>query len=141
MTTNDSSKETKPVHHGRNIKRFREMFGLKQDGLAARLGPDWTQKKVSQLEASELVESKLLLQIAEALKVPVEAIENFTEEGANTYFNSFHDNSGSPAFNYNYSFPMDKYVESVEKIENLYKELLKEKQEKIALLERLLEKK
>ncbi|WP_221408808.1 helix-turn-helix domain-containing protein [Chryseolinea serpens] len=44
MTTHDSSKETKPVHHGRNIKRFREMFGLKQDGLAARLGPDWTQK-------------------------------------------------------------------------------------------------
>jgi len=143
MTTHDSSKETKPVHHGRNIKRFREMFGLKQDGLAARLGPDWTQKKVSQLEASELVEAKLLAQIAEALRVPVEAIENFTEEGASTYFNSFYDSSATSAhFNYQCTInPLDKYFEMVEKNEKLYDALLKAEREKIALLERLLEKK
>ncbi|WP_221408809.1 hypothetical protein [Chryseolinea serpens] len=80
----------------------------------------------------------MLQQIAEALKVPVEAIENFTEEGANTYFNSFHDNSGPSAFQYNNSAPTDKYEEMVEKIEGLYKELLKEKQARIELLERLL---
>jgi transcriptional regulator with XRE-family HTH domain len=138
MTTNDSSKETKPVHHGRNIKRFREMFGLKQDGLAARLGPDWTQKKVSQLEATEVVESKLLTQIAEALKVPAESIENFTEEAATQFFQNFHDNS---AYNYYCTFnPLDKYVEMVDKNERLYETLLKAEREKIALLERLLEK-
>jgi len=139
MTNNDSTKETKRVHHGRNIKRFREMWGLKQDGLAAKLGPDWTQKKVSQVEASEVVEAHLLRQIAEALKVPSEAIENFTEEVAHNFLNTFHDNS---AFNYNCTFnPLDKYVETVEKNERLYEALLKAEREKIVLLERLLEKK
>lgn len=34
----------KTIHEGRNIKRFREMLGLKQDALAYELGEDWTQK-------------------------------------------------------------------------------------------------
>ncbi len=34
------------VHEGRNIKRFREMLGIKQEALAAGLGEDWTQKKI-----------------------------------------------------------------------------------------------
>jgi hypothetical protein len=36
---------TKDIHEGRNIKRFREMMGIKQDALAAELGDDWSQKK------------------------------------------------------------------------------------------------
>jgi len=139
MITHDFSKETKPVNHSRNIKRFREMFGLKQDGLAARLGPDWTQKKVSQLEAMEVVESKLLGQITEALKVPAESIENFTEEAATQFFQNFHDNS---VYTYYCTFnPLDKYVEMVDKNEKLYEALLKKEREKNALLERLLVKK
>ena len=44
MTNTDSSRK---IHHGRNIKRFREMFGLEQEALALELGDDWSQKKVS----------------------------------------------------------------------------------------------
>jgi DNA-binding XRE family transcriptional regulator len=33
------------IHEGRNVKRFREMLGIKQESLAAELGEDWTQKK------------------------------------------------------------------------------------------------
>jgi hypothetical protein len=93
------------------------------------------------LEGSELVEAKLLAQIAEALKVPVEAIENFTEEGASTYFNSFYDSSATSAhFNYQCAInPLDKYFEMVEKNERLYEALLKAEREKIVLLERLVE--
>ena len=46
------------IHQGRNIKRFREMLGLKQEGLAYELGEDWSQKKVSLLEQKEVVEGR-----------------------------------------------------------------------------------
>src|SRR5258708_1642386 len=41
------------IHQGRNIKRFREMLGVKQDALAMELGDDWNQQKVSLLEQRE----------------------------------------------------------------------------------------
>lgn len=39
----------KKIHEGRNVKRFREMLGIKQDALAFELGDDWNQQKVSHL--------------------------------------------------------------------------------------------
>lgn len=36
----------KNIHQGRNVKRFREMRGLKQEGLAWELGDDWNQEGV-----------------------------------------------------------------------------------------------
>lgn len=30
------------IHQGRNIKRFREMLGIKQEVLAHELGEDWS---------------------------------------------------------------------------------------------------
>ena len=68
------------IHHGRNIKRFREMMGIKQESLAFELGPDWSQKKISLLEQKEEVEEELLSQVADILKVPAEAIKSFNEE-------------------------------------------------------------
>jgi transcriptional regulator with XRE-family HTH domain len=38
------------VHEGRNVKRFREMLGIKQEALAYELGDGWSQKKISLLE-------------------------------------------------------------------------------------------
>lgn len=70
----------KKIHQGRNIKRFREMLGIKQDALAYELGEDWNQKKISLLEQKESVEKDILEQVAKILKVPTEAIENFDEE-------------------------------------------------------------
>ena len=46
MTYTDMSNK---VHEGHNIKRFREMLGIKQDALAFELGEDWNQKKISLL--------------------------------------------------------------------------------------------
>jgi len=62
------------IHHGRNIKRFREMMGIKQEALAFELGEDWSQKKISLLEQKEEVEESLIRQVAEILKVPAEAM-------------------------------------------------------------------
>ncbi|GAA4924669.1 helix-turn-helix transcriptional regulator [Mucilaginibacter defluvii] len=116
------------IHHGRNVKRFREMLGLKQEALAFELGEDWSQKRVSLLEAKETIEEELLAQVAAILKVPVEAIKNFDEEKAINNIQNNYDNSvihGGPSVNYGCTFnPIEKIVE-------LY-------DEKIALLERLL---
>ena len=102
------------VFQGRNIRRFREMRSLKQEGLAIELGEDWSQKKISLLESKEEIDPETLKQVADVLKVPVEAITNMDEDGAiniiATTFNS-HDNS----FGYKCSFyinPVDKWMEA-----------------------------
>lgn len=130
----------KTIHHGRNIKRFREMLGIKQEALALSLNdacPEdgegtWNQKKVSLLESKEVVEEPLLQEVAKELKVPVEAIKNFDEEAAiNIIGNTFQDEASAYSKNYKCSFnPIDKIVE-------LYEEVLKVEREKNALLERM----
>ncbi|GAA0526692.1 helix-turn-helix transcriptional regulator [Chitinophaga japonensis] len=131
------------VHEGRNIKRFREMLGIKQEALAYELGEDWTQKKVSLLEQKETIEPDILEQVAKILKVPVDAIKNFSEEAAiNIISSTLHDNAGSINNNCTLTFnPVDKWMEVLEENKKLYERLLKEKEEKIVLLEKLVDKK
>jgi len=132
----------KKIHEGRNIKRFREMLGIKQEALAFELGDDWNQKKISLLEQKETVDPAILQQVSAALKIPVEAFQNFDEEQAVNIISSTinnHDQSAvvqyNPVFNIN---PVEKWLEALEEIKRLNEALLKEKDEKIALLERLL---
>ena len=119
--------ETGKVHHGKNIKRFREMLGMKQEALAIELGKDWTQKRVSLLESRENIESPLLSVVAKALKVPEDALKTFDDESAiniisNTFTNGDNSTSialfGQPSFNV-----IDKLVE-------LYERLLTSEREK-----------
>ncbi|MDV3859131.1 transcriptional regulator [Elizabethkingia anophelis] len=133
----------KKIHQGRNIKRFREMLGIKQDALAYELGEDWNQKKISLLEQKESVEKDILEQVAKILKVPTEAIENFDEEQAvNIISNtaSF-DNCQQPAFfNNQPSFnPIDKVVELYDEKIALYERMLKEKDDMMARFEKLIQ--
>lgn len=122
----------KSVHEGRNVKRIREILGIKQDALAMELG--LSQQAVSALEQKERIDDKILDDVAKVLKVPVDAIKNFTDEAANNFFNTFNDSSMGTFYNYNCTFnPIDKVVE-------LYEALLKSEREKIALLERMLNK-
>ena len=60
MATTDMNEK---IHQGRNVKRFREMFGIKQEALAIALGDDWNQKKISLLEQTETIEDDLLEQV------------------------------------------------------------------------------
>lgn len=134
------------IHQGRNVKRFREMLGIKQEALAFDLGDDWNQKKISLLEQKEIIEDPLLKRISEVLKIPVEAFQNFNDEQAiNIISNTFHDfkdNSVASAMNYNCTFnPIDKIVELYDEKVALYERMLKEKDEMMGRLERLIEKK
>jgi len=78
----NATDKPKNIHQGSNVKRFREMLGLKQEALAIALGEEWSQKRISLLESKEVIDDEILSQVAEILKVPVEAIKNFDEEKA-----------------------------------------------------------
>jgi len=137
--------DRKKVHEGRNVKRFREMLNLKQEALAWELGEDWNQQKVSLLEQKEVIDEAILRQVSQILKIPVEAIRNFDEETVvnivtNT-FSDFKDNAvASPiAMNYQCTFnPIDKLVQLHEEKIALYERMVKEKDEMMARMERLL---
>jgi len=137
-----STATTKKIHEGRNVKRFREMLGIKQDALAADLGEDWNQQKVSLLEQKETIDPTLLQQISAALKIPAEAIQNFDEEQAvNIIANTFSLDNGS-IFNAHNTNPIFNPIESILKLHEekivLYERMLKEKDEMMSRLEKLL---
>ena len=128
-------KTTAKVHHGRNIKRLREILGIKQEAIAQLL--NITQQSFSEMEKREMIEESTLQKVADALKIPVTAIKNMTEESVMNYIYTFNDKVENSTVagtnnNCNYSFnPIDKIVE-------LYERMLKEKEEKLALTEKLL---
>lgn len=144
-----SQSTEKTIHQGRNVKRFREMRGLKQEGLALELGDDWTQKKISLLEAKEEIEPEILKQVANALKMPVEVFTDLDEDSAfniisNTFHNNSHDSSSliASAMNYQPTFnAIDKVIQLYDEKIELYERMLKDKNEMIEKLERLLSQK
>ncbi|MGN6604115.1 MAG: XRE family transcriptional regulator [Ginsengibacter sp.] len=131
------------IHQGRNVKRFREMLGIKQEALAIELGDDWNQKKISLLEQKETIDDALLQQLAAALKIPAEAIENFDEEQAINIISNTFDNCNQPAsVFYNSTInPLEQLIKVHEEKIALYERMLKEKDEMMARLEKLIEKK
>jgi transcriptional regulator with XRE-family HTH domain len=137
-----SATNTKKIHEGRNVKRFREMLGIKQDALANELGDDWNQQKISLLEQKETIDPTILQQVSAALKIPVEAIQNFDEEQAvNIISNTFGDDAFNNSFNYGTMnfHPVDKIIQLHEERIALYERMLKEKDEMMRRLERLIE--
>lgn len=128
------------VHEGRNVKRFREMLGIKQEALAYELGDDWSQKKVSLLESKEVLEPDVLYMVAKALRIPENAIKNFDEEQAvNIIANTFE--SGAIGYQQNHN-PVFNPIESLMRLHEekiaLYERMLSEKDEMMARLERLI---
>ena len=115
--------EQRQVHQGRATKRIREILGIKQEELAIGLGI--TQQAVSLLEGKEVIDTKMLEDVAKILKVPVDAIKNFSEDAAiNIVASTLHDYSGS-IFHGSTFNPLDKVIE-------LYEIMIKERDETIA---------
>jgi transcriptional regulator with XRE-family HTH domain len=126
------------IHQGRNVKRFREMLGIKQEGLALELGNDWNQKKISLLEQKEEIEAELLEQVAKVLKVPAEAIRNFDEQAAvNIITSSITNHDNSSVFGHYHFNPIDKVIQLYDEKIELYERMLKEKNELIEELKKI----
>lgn len=112
---------------------------MKQEALAAKLGGDWTQRKVSLLEDKETIEPLILEQVAKALDVPVDALENVNDDMVFYNTNNFHDQSSmqntNGYYNYKPTFnPVDKIVELLEKRITELNQTIKEKDELIMKL-------
>jgi transcriptional regulator with XRE-family HTH domain len=133
------------IHEGRNLKRFREMLGIKQDVLAFELGEEWNQQKISLLEQREKIDYDILEQVSAILKIPAEAIRNFDEESAvNIIANTFNIDKDAYIGNSNGTFninPIEKIIQIHEEKIALYERMLKEKDEMMVRLERLIESK
>ncbi|MDE5490884.1 XRE family transcriptional regulator [Elizabethkingia meningoseptica] len=136
----DTATPHRKIHQGRNVKRFREMLGIKQDALAYELGEDWNQKKISLLEQKEIIETSILQQISAVLKIPVEAIENFDEEQAvNIIANTITNSDSAIGFVINNYNPVEKIIQLHEEKIALYERMLKEKDDMMVRLERLIQ--
>ena len=118
----------KIIHEGRNVKRIREIMGIKQDALAMDLG--LSQQAVSALEQKEALDKDMLEKIAAVLKVPAEAIKNYDEERA--IYNIQHNAdtaSNNAIINYQFN-PIEKIIE-------LYERMLKDKDAVIEELKKI----
>ncbi len=129
------------VHQGRNIKKLREMLGIKQETLASELG--WNQKRMSVLEQKEQIDLPVLEKISAILNIPVEIIKNFdSEQGINNVIsNTFNEGAyfGGHASTFNIH-PLSKIIEFHAEKMALYERMLEEKELMIKRLEALLNK-
>jgi transcriptional regulator with XRE-family HTH domain len=125
------AKEPKGTHIGRKIEKVRKLRGFTQDQLGNKLG-GISKQSVSKLESSQQLDDEKLGEICEVLGVTVEGLKNFEEE--TVLYNTANFYEGSHSVNTNISTvinnPIDKIIE-------LYENLLKSEKEKVELLERL----
>lgn len=118
------------------------MLAIKQDVLASELGEEWNQQKVSLLEQKEKIDSDILEQVAAILKIPADAIRNFDEaEAVNIIANTFNIDKDAYIGNTNGTFninPIEKILQLHDDKIALYERMLKEKDEMMTRLERLI---
>ncbi|HEY4149372.1 MAG TPA: helix-turn-helix transcriptional regulator [Chitinophagaceae bacterium] len=136
------------VHEGYNVKRIREIMGVKQDALAVGLG--LTQQAVSLLEQKEALDKDMLEKIAKVLKVTPEAIKNFAPDSAvNIISNTVTNYDNGSLISYRPTFnPIEKLVEALtenkklaDANKGLYERLVQAEREKVSLLETFLKQK
>ena len=118
-------------HMGRQVKRFREAIGMKQEALAMELGT--SQQNISYYEKQEDIDNDLFTQLAKGMGVSPEVLKDYNAEAPILNISELRENS--QAFNYIHNFnPIDKILEQSSKIEELYKALLKSEQDKVEIL-------
>lgn len=129
-------------HLGYNVKRLREILGVKQEDLAERM--HLTQQSVSKLENKEDLDNETLEKIANAMNIPADAIKNFTDEGtvhiiSNTFSENVSVNDYAASINNSpINNPIDRIIQLYDEKVALYERMLQSEKDKVALLEELL---
>ena len=126
-----SNSESK-MHIGKNIKKIRELNGIKQDALARDI--NMSQQDISDIEKRKTVDDATLALIAQALNVSTDTIKHFDSEALlRNVTNNFNDNAVVHLQNQNPSFydqaMQENHITSIEKITELYDRLLQESRE------------
>lgn len=118
-------------HQGRQVKRFRESIGMKQEVLAEALKT--SQQNISYYEKQESLDDELFSRLASSMGVSPEILSTLTMESPILNIGDMKDSA--QAFNYVHNFnPIDKILDQANKIEELYKDLLQSERDKVALL-------
>lgn len=121
----------KKNNHGANARRWREWRDVKQDALADQIGV--SQATLSGYEKKSKLEPEVIEKIAKALDIPEEAITELGESTSINIFSGTWQDNAANCQNYNPTFnPLEKVVE-------LYERLLKAEQEKVAMLQEIVE--
>src|SRR5690606_2272256 len=113
------------IHEGKNLKRIREIMGLKQEALGQKCGGKFDQRRISEFENMWTIPEPTLQELADALGVTVEFIRSFNEEKAiyNIQHNhDFHDNSVA---NHNYQPTFHNRYDNSERLESIILNLTK----------------
>lgn len=124
------------INEGYNVKRIREIMGLKQQALGDRCPSKFSQQRISEFENSLQIDEPILEELALALGVTPEFIRNFKEEKAiyNIQNNSdLHDNASPINHAHQSSFTYD----AADKLASLLEKFIEEdraKTESIATL-------
>jgi len=108
---------------GNNLTSIRGLLLVKQKDMAARLGI--SQQDYSDLEKEPVIEDEMLIKIAEATKFPVQTFKELDLTG-----------KMSNIFNHNEGQVINYQIIPSDKINELYDKLLREKDLRIAALEK-----
>ena len=148
---------------GKNVKEVREVLKIKQETLAHELeqltGEKWNQRRISWLEDKVFIEPDLLDKVAQALKIPVEVLENWSRDALYSAIGNVvqhvQDHATGQVFQFHPTInnpSVERFMELVDEMRKLnaaviiekdavIKEkdaVIKEKDEKILMLEKLL---
>lgn len=114
------------IEIGKNIRNIRDVRGISQQYLSEKIGI--SQKQLSRIENEKISPTLALLErICETLEVRLPDMLHFNEQ---LVFNNYNQNHGGEFGVFNNT--------EVKQIEQLYKQLLEEKDRMISLLERQL---
>lgn len=128
----ETATKGKILHIGRKIERVRKLRGLTQEEVGAGLGI--TKQAVSKLEQSETIEEERLQQIATVLGVTLEGLKRFNDETVLNNSHNFYDSSSVTNSSINNGYEFTIINNPVEKIIELYENLLKVEREKVEIL-------
>lgn len=117
------------MHIGRNISKLRAIKGYKQEEFAKLL--KISQQAVSRLENKNEIDDDMLRLVSEKLGVPMEAITAFNSDAVINNFNQQGGNVNNLVENIT--------INPIEKIEALYKQIIKEKDKVITAQKREIE--
>lgn len=109
------------IHEGKNLKRIREIMGLKQEVLGRKCPGNYSQQRISEFENQWTIDEPTLQELAEGLGVTIEFIRAFNEEKAIYYIQHNQDTSKQNSLNH---FPTINY-EADNKLESLLLNLTK----------------
>lgn len=124
------------AHLGYNVKRLREILGVKQEVLAERL--NLTQQSVSKLENRESMSLEMLEKIANVMNIPSDAIKNFSDAEALKVVSNIFSDSATKDNHIQIENLVERIITLYEQKVALYERMLQSEREKVTLLEELL---